>query len=78
MTRKTATEFIPMMNDRNPRIYETPEVRYHEATDDGGLELLAHEPYDDDVEHHVFVCDRCGDEEYNESDMGHHLKHCNE
>jgi len=69
-----ATEFIPADEIPGPNRTDKPMLRIHQATGDGGLEIVAHEPYDDTVRNHVYVCDECGQSEPNEKDMGFHLE----
>jgi hypothetical protein len=69
----TATEFVPADHDLTGPHDDRPMVRILQATGDGGLEVKAHEPYDDEAPNHVFVCDQCGHSESLETDMGFHL-----
>ena len=69
--RPTATEFIPA--EENGVRDEGAGVRHLQSTDDGGLEIVTEEPYDDDVRNHVFVCDQCGKSEATEDGMAFHL-----
>ena len=67
----TVSEFIPgeqIDSDRNM-------LRYLQATEDGGLEVAAHEPYDDTVENRVYICDQCGHDESTENAIAHHVEH---
>lgn len=68
----TATEFIPAAE--NGIRDEGPGVRYLQLTGDGGLEIVNEEPYNDEVRNHVYICDECGQDEANESDMAFHLR----
>ena len=69
----TATEFIPADEVPGPNRTGQPMVRIHQATGDGGTELVAHEPYDDTVRNHVYVCDECGHSEDTADGIGFHL-----
>ena len=69
----TASEFIPADEVPGPNRTGKPMVRILESTGDGGVEMVAHEPYDDTVENHVYVCDQCGHDEPTENAIGHHL-----
>lgn len=69
----TASEFIPADEVPGPNRTGKPMLRTLQATGDGGLEIVSHEPYDDEVRNHVYVCDQCGSEEDTESGMGLHL-----
>jgi hypothetical protein len=71
----TAAEFIPAEEVPGPNRTDKPMVRIHQATGDGGLEMVAHEPYDDTVKNHVFVCEECGHDEPTANGMGNHLEH---
>jgi IS30 family transposase len=69
----TATEFIPAEEVPGPNRTGKPMARILQSTGDKGVEVAAHEPYDDDVENHVCICDQCGHEESTEDAIGHHL-----
>jgi hypothetical protein len=69
----TATEFIPTDEVPGPNRVGKPMVRILQATGDKGVEIVAHEPYDDVVRNRVYVCDECGHEEHTEDAIGHHL-----
>lgn len=69
----TATEFIPTDEVPGPDRAEQPMTRTLQATGDGGVELVAHEPYEGTVRNHVYICDQCGHEEATEDGIGHHL-----
>jgi len=71
----TATEFIPADEVPGPNRTDKPMVRILQSTGDGGVEIAAHEPYDDEVTGHVYVCDECGHEEPTEDGIAHHLDH---
>lgn len=70
----TATEFIPA-DENGVRDDQGPGLRYLQATDDGGMEIVNEEPADDEVLNHVYVCDECGHDEPTEDGMAHHLHH---
>jgi hypothetical protein len=69
----TATEFIPALEVPGPNRTEQPMVRHLQATGGGGVEVASHEPYDDTVRNHVYICDECGHEAATEDGIGHHL-----
>jgi len=71
----TATEFIPANKIPGPREHDRAQVRGLQRVQNGkGLELVYHEPYDDDIGNHVFVCDQCGHIEDTESGIELHLR----
>lgn len=69
--KPTATEFVPA--EEIPHSDENM-VKILQATEDGGLEVAAHEPYRDMVKNHVYICDQCGHSEDSESSMAKHLQ----
>lgn len=71
----TATEFLPEGKPHHRRDDEGPGVRLLRATGDGGLEEVNVEPYDDEVQNHVYICDECGHSEDTEDGIAHHLHH---
>lgn len=71
----TATEFIPVDEAPDGHEDDYPMVRILQATGDDGMEVVAHEPYDDVVENHAWICDQCGYSAFDEMDMAHHLEH---
>lgn len=71
----TATEFIPAADVAGPNRTGKPMVRILQQARAGeGLEIAAHEPYDDTVESHVYVCDECGHDEATEAGIEQHLR----
>ena len=69
----TATEFIPADEVPGPNRTGKPMARILQATGDGGMEIVAHEPYDDTVRNHIHICDECGHSEDTADGMGAHL-----
>jgi len=71
----TATEFIPANEVPGPNRTGKPMVRGLQRVRNGkGLEVAYHEPYDDTVENHVYVCDQCGHSEATVDGIEHHLR----
>ena len=71
----TATEFIPADEVPGPNRTDNPMVRGLQRVQNGkGVEVAYHEPYDDVVESHVYVCDQCGHAEDTEDAIEHHLR----
>jgi len=71
----TATEFIPTDEVAGPNRADKPMVRGLQRVSNGkGVEVAYHEPYDDEVENHVYVCDECGQSENTETDIAFHLR----
>jgi hypothetical protein len=74
-TLPTATEFIPAGEVAGPRDLDKPQARILKRVREGkGLEIASHEPYDDSVKNHVYICDECGHDEPTESGIEHHLR----
>lgn len=69
----TASEFIPADEVPGPNRTGKPMLRTLQATGEKGMEIAAHEPYDDTVENHIYICDQCGAEESTADGMGLHL-----
>lgn len=67
----TVSEFIPAEeipnDDRNM-------LRILQPTDGGGLEVAAHEPYEDTVNEHKYICDECGQVKTEEGAMAKHVQ----
>jgi hypothetical protein len=71
----TATEFIPTELVPDPNRTGNAMVRTLQRVRNGkGVEIAAHEPYDDEVENHVYVCDECGHSEDTEDGIELHLR----
>lgn len=71
----TATEFIPIDDVPGPNRTGKPMVRgLNLAAEGNGVEIAFHEPYDDDVPDHIYICDECGHAEDRESAIADHLR----
>lgn len=71
----TATEFIPADEVPGPNRSGKAMVRGLQRVRDGkGLELAYHEPHDNPVENHVYICDECGHSEDTEDGIEFHLR----
>lgn len=73
MTRNTEANDVPTATEFIPREGECDDVRYLQATGDGGLEEVNTEPAQSEVKNHVYICDECGQSENLQSDMAFHL-----
>ena len=71
----TATEFIPADVIPGPNRTGKPMLRKLARVRSGkGVEVVGHEPAQDTVENHVYICDECGHDEATEDGIEHHLR----
>jgi len=69
---QTVSEFIPADEVHND---DRPMLKTLQAVDGGGLEVASHEPYDDTVLNHVYICDDCGESFDTEDAASHHVQY---
>jgi len=68
----TVSEFIPADKVHND---DRPMLKTLQAVEGGGLEEASHEPYDDTVRNHVYICDECGESFDTEDGAAHHTQY---
>jgi len=70
----TATEFYPADDPATGDDDRGMITSLQRVVDGKGIEQAYHEPYDDEVENRVVICDQCGQAEDSRKDMEFHLR----
>ncbi len=70
----TASEFVPCGNSAESNGCRRPIRLTLRPTADGGVEVVAFEPYPETVVTHAYVCDACGRKETTQRAIVRHLR----